>query len=51
MADPFSIVGSIVGVVSFGIKVCEELVTFIGHAKDGKSEMSQISSRMDDLAA
>ncbi|ERF70973.1 hypothetical protein EPUS_09044 [Endocarpon pusillum Z07020] len=50
MAEPLSIAGSTVGIVSFGITVCKDLVTFVDHVKDGKSEKSQISSRMDQLA-
>lgn len=50
MADPFSIAGSAVGVVSLGIKCCEDLVSFIGHVRGGDDEFSKISSRMEDLA-
>ncbi|KAH7123570.1 hypothetical protein B0J11DRAFT_529337 [Dendryphion nanum] len=50
MADPFSIAGSAVGVVSLGIKCCEDLVAFIGHVKGRENEVAQISSQMEDFA-
>lgn len=50
MAEPLSIAGSTIGIVSFGITVCKDLVAFIDHVKDGNSEKSQISRRMDQLA-
>lgn len=49
MADVFSIVGSAVGVVSLGIKVCEDLVTFTGHVKHMRTEVSQISNHLSQL--
>ncbi len=50
MADPFSVAGSAIGVVSLGIKVCEDLIRFTSHVKDGKDEVIKISARLDMLA-
>ncbi|PSN69617.1 hypothetical protein BS50DRAFT_674188 [Corynespora cassiicola Philippines] len=46
----FEIAGSAVGVVSLGIKLCEDLITYIGHVKDSKTEVSQISNQLEQLA-
>jgi hypothetical protein len=51
MADPFSVAGSAVGVVSLGILACQGLVTYIGDVKDAKERTTQISRQMDELAA
>jgi hypothetical protein len=51
MADPFSVAGSAVGVVSLGILACQGLVTYIDDVKDGKERTIQISRQMDELAA
>lgn len=50
MAEPLSIAGSTISIVSFGIRLCKDLVAFIDHVKDGKAERSQVSSQMDQLA-
>ena len=50
MPEPLSIAGPAIGIVSFGIALCKDLVSFIGHVKDGESEKSQVSSKMDKLA-
>jgi hypothetical protein len=51
MADPFSVAGSAVGVVSLAILACQGLVTYIGDVKDAKDRTTQISRHMDELAA
>ncbi|KAF2791790.1 hypothetical protein K505DRAFT_248099 [Melanomma pulvis-pyrius CBS 109.77] len=50
MADPFSVTGSAVGVVALGLEVCKGLAWYIGNVKGEKSEVSQISERLDKLA-
>lgn len=49
MADPFSVVGSAVGVVSLGIEVCKGLVWYIDNAKNAKDRISQLSDQTDRL--
>ena len=44
------IAASAVGVVSLGIKLCEDLITYIGHVKDSQAEVSQISDQLERLA-
>lgn len=50
MADPFSVTGSAVGVVSLGIQVCRGLVWYIDNVREGKDKAVQISGRMEQLA-
>lgn len=47
MAD---VAGTAVGVVSLGLEACKGLVCYIGHVKGEKREISQISTRLDNLA-
>lgn len=39
MADPFSVAGSAVGVVSLSIQVCKDLVWYIDTAKDATNRI------------
>jgi hypothetical protein len=50
MTDPFSVAGSAVGVVSLGLTVCKELISYVGHVKDRDLEVELISGRMEKLA-
>jgi hypothetical protein len=50
MTDPFSVAGSAVGVVSLGLTVCKELISYVGHVKDRDVEVELISDRMEKLA-
>lgn len=50
MADPFSVAGSAVGVVSLGIVLCNSLISYTNTAKDAKHRASQISDRLESLA-
>jgi hypothetical protein len=49
-ADPFSIAGSAVGVISLSITICQGLISYIDTAKDAEARTSQISARLDSLA-
>ncbi|ORX95004.1 hypothetical protein BCR34DRAFT_608103 [Clohesyomyces aquaticus] len=50
MADPFSVTGSAVGVVSLGLQICKDLIGYINTAKDATDQIAQISRQMEDLA-
>jgi hypothetical protein len=50
MADPFSVAGSAIGVVSLGITACKGLIWYIDNAKEAKEKTSCISARVDSLA-
>ncbi|KAH7371733.1 hypothetical protein BKA66DRAFT_443924 [Pyrenochaeta sp. MPI-SDFR-AT-0127] len=49
MAEALSVVGTAFGVVSLGIKVCEDLVTYIGHAKNMKIEVAHVVNHLEEL--
>jgi hypothetical protein len=49
MADPFSVTGSAVGVVSLAIQICKGLVWYIDSARGAKDKVSHISSLMEKL--
>jgi hypothetical protein len=49
MTDPFSVAGSAVGIVSLGLTVCKELISYVGHVKDRDLEVELISGRMEKL--
>ena len=44
------VAGSVVGIISLGLQVCQGLSWYIGHVKDEETEVSQISDRLDHLA-
>ncbi|KAF2873941.1 hypothetical protein BDV95DRAFT_604162 [Massariosphaeria phaeospora] len=50
MADPVSVAGGAVGVLSLSIQVCERLVWFITNVKDAKDKTAQIHAELDSLA-
>jgi hypothetical protein len=49
MADPFSIVGSAVGVISLGIVACEKLYTLIDDVKTAADKAEDIRAGLDHL--
>ena len=49
MADPLSITGTAVGVVSLGIQVTQSLVEFYNSYKHQDSELRSITERLEDL--
>ncbi|KAF2787502.1 hypothetical protein K505DRAFT_342889 [Melanomma pulvis-pyrius CBS 109.77] len=49
MADPFSITGGAVGIVSLTITTCAGVVSYIGDVKDAKEKVQQFSDEMDQL--
>jgi hypothetical protein len=49
MADPFSITGSAVGVVSLGIVVCKELYTLLEDVKTATNKAEDIRAGLDRL--
>jgi len=50
MADPFSITGSAVGVVSLAIQVCKGLEWYFSGVKEAKNKAEQIAAEMEELA-
>lgn len=50
MADPFSVTGSAVGVVSLAIQVCKGLVWYINTARGADDRLSQIAAQTEYLA-
>lgn len=49
MADPFSVAGSAIGVVSLGITACKGLIWYIDSAADAEEKATYISARLDSL--
>lgn len=49
MADPFSIAGSAVGVVSLGLLACQELHSLIDDVRTAKDKAEAISASLDRL--
>ena len=50
MADPFSITGSAVGVVSLAIQVCKGLEWYLSGVKEAKNKAEQIAAETEELA-
>ncbi|KAI4678989.1 uncharacterized protein J4E88_006279 [Alternaria novae-zelandiae] len=50
MADPFSITGSAVGVVSLAIQVCKGLEWYLSGVKEAKNKGEQIAAETEELA-
>ncbi|KAI4663361.1 uncharacterized protein J4E78_003773 [Alternaria triticimaculans] len=50
MADPFSITGSAVGVVSLAIQVCKGLEWYLSGVKEAKNKAEQITAETEQLA-
>ncbi|KAJ0413081.1 hypothetical protein BJY00DRAFT_320136 [Aspergillus carlsbadensis] len=49
MADPFSITGSAVGVVSLGLTICQGLLAYYGPYKSFHEEINEVASRVQSL--
>lgn len=49
MADPFSVAGSAVGMVSLGITICQGLATYYGQFKSFHGEVDDITCRVENL--
>jgi ankyrin repeat domain-containing protein 50 len=49
MADPFSVAGSAVGVISLGIQACQSLVQYYGSWKDAQSNVGKMSASVTAL--
>ncbi|KAI4606328.1 hypothetical protein J4E83_010136 [Alternaria metachromatica] len=50
MADPFSITGSAVGVISLAIQVCKGLEWYLSGVKEAKNKAEQITAETEQLA-
>jgi len=50
MADPFSITGSAVGVVSLAIQVCKGLEWYLSGVKEAKNKAEQIAAETEEIA-
>lgn len=50
MADPFSITGSAVGVISLAIQLCKGLEWYVSGVKEAKDKAGQIAAEMEELA-
>jgi Asp-tRNA(Asn)/Glu-tRNA(Gln) amidotransferase C subunit len=50
MADPFSVAGSAVGVVSLGIQICMVLERYVSGVKEAKDKTEQIVAETEELA-
>lgn len=50
MADPISIIGSAVGVVSLAIQVCKGLEWYLSGVKEAKNKAEQIAAETEELA-
>ncbi|KAL2837119.1 hypothetical protein BJY01DRAFT_251635 [Aspergillus pseudoustus] len=51
MADPFSITGSAVGVISLGLTVCQGLLAYYGPFKSFHEEINEATSRIQSLSS
>ncbi|KAL2847083.1 hypothetical protein BJX68DRAFT_268382 [Aspergillus pseudodeflectus] len=49
MADPFSITGSAVGVISLGLTICQGLLAYYGPYKSFHEEINEVASRVQSL--
>jgi hypothetical protein len=49
MADPFSITGSAVGVVSLGLTICQGLLAYYGPYKSFYEDINEATSRVQSL--
>ncbi|KAL3455653.1 hypothetical protein BJX64DRAFT_271949 [Aspergillus heterothallicus] len=49
MADPFSITGSAVGVISLGLTICQGLLAYYGPYKSFHEEINEATSRVQSL--
>lgn len=51
MAEALGVVGSALGVVSFGLQACQGLITYYKSWKDSRKDVSQMISGLEGLAA
>ncbi|KAH8878971.1 hypothetical protein GQ53DRAFT_739496 [Thozetella sp. PMI_491] len=51
MADPISIAGTAVGVVSLGIQVCHELVDYLGAVREQRKQINDARVQVQTLRA
>ncbi|CEN60941.1 hypothetical protein ASPCAL07612 [Aspergillus calidoustus] len=49
MADPFSITGSAVGIISLGLTICQGLLAYYGPYKSFHEEINEVASRVQSL--
>jgi hypothetical protein len=49
MADPFSVAGSAVGVISLGLTVCQGLLMYYGPYKSFHEEINNVTTRVEAL--
>lgn len=49
MADPFSVTGSAVGVISLGLTVCQGLLAYYGQFKAFHEQIDEVTDRMATL--
>jgi hypothetical protein len=50
MADPFSVAGTAVGIISLGIQTCKGIVWYIDTAKDAKEKAERLRREVEQLA-
>jgi hypothetical protein len=50
MADPFSVAGTAVGIISLGIQTCKGIVWYIDTAKDAKEKAERLRREVGQLA-
>jgi hypothetical protein len=50
MADPFSVSGTAVGIISLGIQTCKGIVWYIDTAKDAKEKAERLRREVEQLA-
>jgi RAB protein geranylgeranyltransferase component A len=50
MADPISVVGTAVGIVSASIQICKGTIWYIDTVKDAKEKAQHIRNEVDQLA-
>jgi hypothetical protein len=50
MADPFSVAGTAVGIISLGIQTCKGIVWYIDTAKDAKEKAERLRLEVEQLA-
>jgi len=51
MADPFSVTGSAVGIVSLGLQICKGLEWYVSSVKEAKDKAEQIATETEELAS
>jgi 5-bromo-4-chloroindolyl phosphate hydrolysis protein len=49
MGDPFSVAGRAVGVISFGLSVCQGLITYYGQYKSFHKDIHEATPHLDNM--